>query len=195
MAQRILVINDTPEILELFQEILSEEGYEVILYSFAIHDTAEIVRHHPDLIILDYIFGTEKLGWQLLQKLKMRHDTAGIPVIICTAAIREVREIEGYLLAKGVTIVPKPFDIDDLLIAVKNALVEPGVVATLIDKPAHLEGKGEQELTIEPANPKKSSSNASGKQNSSSGKHPGGRKRRTGHGRASGGASAEGDGG
>ena len=160
MAQRILVINDTPEILELFQEILSEEGYEVILYSFATHDTVEIVRHRPDLIILDYIFGTEKLGWQLLQKLKMREDTASIPIIICTAAIREVREIEGFLLAKGVTVLPKPFDIDDLLLAVKNALVEPGVVATLIDKANHLEGEGERELTIKPPKSAKPSSNA-----------------------------------
>ncbi|HKV85272.1 MAG TPA: response regulator [Ktedonobacterales bacterium] len=149
MAKRILVINDTPEILELFQEILAEEGYEVILYSYATQDTAEIERHRPDLIILDYIFGTEKLGWQLLQKLKMRPDTAGIPIIICTAAIREVREIEGYLLAKGVTLVPKPFDIDDLLLAVSNALVQPEVIATLIDKREDVEGEGERPMRID----------------------------------------------
>jgi DNA-binding response OmpR family regulator len=146
MAQRILVINDTQEILELFEEILTDEGYEVVLYSFATHDTAEIERHHPDLIILDYIFGTEKLGWQLLQKLKMRADTASIPIIICTAAIREVRDIEGFLLAKGVTLVPKPFDIDDLVLAVKNALASPETVATLVDKWKGLEGEGEQPL-------------------------------------------------
>ena len=171
MAQRILVINDTPEILELFQEILSDEGYEVILYSYATHDTAEIVRHNPDLIILDYIFGTEKIGWQLLQKLKMRHDTASIPVIICTAAIREVREIEGYLLAKGVMVVPKPFDIDDLLLAVKNALVEPEVIATLVDKSEHLLGEGEQASLIRPP------SDSSGERNHPASKRRSGSKR------------------
>lgn len=134
MAQRILVINDTPEILELFEDLLTGEGYEVVLYSFATHDTDEIVRHHPDLIILDYIFGGEKQGWQLLQKLKMRRETAKIPVIICTAAIREVREIEGFLLAKGVGVVPKPFDIDDLFVAVKSALESPTTTATLMDE-------------------------------------------------------------
>lgn len=189
MAQRILVINDTPEILELFQEILSDEGYEVVLYSYATHDTAEIVRHHPDLIILDYIFGTEKLGWQLLQKLKMRHDTAGIPIIICTAAIKEVRDIEGYLLAKGVTVVPKPFDIDDLLLAVRNALAEPGVVATLIDKPEHLEGEGTETLNIEqPPDSSASSFNAQGaKELPTSKRRGGGRKRREESGSDSGG--------
>lgn len=171
MAQRILVINDTQEILELFQEILSDEGYEVILYSYATHDTAEIVRHHPDLIILDYIFGTEKTGWQLLQKLKMRHDTAGIPVIICTAAIREVREIEGYLLAKGVTLVPKPFDIDDLLLAVRTALAEPGVVASLTDRTDHPSSADDQAPRIKPA------SDSSGEHNHPTSKRRAGQKR------------------
>jgi len=123
MAARILVINDTQEILEMFQELLGEEeGYDVVLYSYAPREMHEIEEIHPDLIILDYIFGTEKSGWQTLQKLKMRRTTASIPIIICTAAIREVRETEGYLEAKGVTVVPKPFDIDDLLSAVKKAL-------------------------------------------------------------------------
>lgn len=123
MAARILVINDTQEILELFQDLLGqEEGYDVVLYSYAPREMHEIEAIHPDLVILDYVFGTEKSGWQTLQKLKMRRATASIPIIICTAAIREIREIEGYLEAKGVTVVPKPFDIDDLLDAVKKAL-------------------------------------------------------------------------
>ena len=122
MATRIMVVNDTQEILELFEEVLSSEGYEVVLYSYAIMDMAEVERARPDLIILDYIFGTEKTGWQMLQKLKMRRATADIPVIVCTAATRDVREIEGYLQAKGIGLVPKPFNIDDLLAAVKWAI-------------------------------------------------------------------------
>jgi DNA-binding response OmpR family regulator len=31
MAARILVVNDTQEILELFRMLLEEEGYEVVL--------------------------------------------------------------------------------------------------------------------------------------------------------------------
>ncbi|HEY7851209.1 MAG TPA: response regulator [Ktedonobacterales bacterium] len=121
-ATRILVINDTPEILEAFRDILEDEGYETLLYSYPITKAHEIERLKPDLIILDYIFGRSKAGWQTLQLLKMRRSTAGIPVIVCTAATREVREIEGYLTAHDIQVVPKPFDIDDLLSAVKRAL-------------------------------------------------------------------------
>src|SRR5712672_547678 len=60
MGARVLVINDTQEILELFREILEEEGYDVVLYSYAIMDMDEIERINPDAIVLDYIFGGDK---------------------------------------------------------------------------------------------------------------------------------------
>lgn len=113
--RKILVVNDTQEILDLFRDILEEEGYEVELYSYAFNDLVEIKRIAPDLIILDYIIGGEDYGWQVLQKLKMDRATAHIPVIVCTGAVRQVREMEGHLREKGVGIVLKPFDIDDLL--------------------------------------------------------------------------------
>jgi DNA-binding response OmpR family regulator len=122
-AARILVVNDTQEILDLFRMLLEEEGYEVILYSYAILDMQVVSQIEPDLIILDYIFGYEKTGWQMLQKLKMTRATATIPVIICTAATREVRDIEGYLQAHSVRLVAKPFDIDALVETVRLALL------------------------------------------------------------------------
>jgi DNA-binding response OmpR family regulator len=136
VGARIMVINDTQEILEIFDDLLTEEGFEVVLYSYAIQDLDEVERVKPDLIILDYIFGTEKLGWQLLQKVKMRRSTSAIPVIVCTAATRDVMDIEGYLAAKNVLLVPKPFDIDELLNAVRQALEGRGKTASTIDNEA-----------------------------------------------------------
>ena len=129
--KRVLVINDTQEILDLFDEILSEEGYEVYQYSYAIRDMAEIERVNPDVIILDLMFGGEATGWQLLQKLRMRRSTAHIPIVLCTAATNSVRETEGYLQSQGVCLVLKPFQIDDLLQSVERAVTIPEKVATL----------------------------------------------------------------
>ena len=111
-----------------------EAGYEVALYSYAVMDMREVKGIAPDLIILDYIFGREGLGWQMPQKLKMERKTATIPVIICTAATKEVQEIEGYLQAQGVRVIPKPFDIDTLLDTVKLALTDPQHDATLLNR-------------------------------------------------------------
>ncbi len=122
---RILVVNDTQEILQMFRDLLEDAGYEVALLSYAPTEMAEVQRINPDLIILDLIFGSEQLGMQLLDKLKMKRETAAIPVIICSAAIILLRDIEGYLKAHGVAIVPKPFDIDVLLETVKQSLELP----------------------------------------------------------------------
>ena len=122
MATHIMVINDTQEILELFEDLLTSEGYEVTLYSYGVHDMKEVERIAPNLIIIDYLIGDERTGWQMLQKLKMTRATATIPIIVCTAALNQVKEIEGWLTQKGITVVLKPFDVDDLLTAVRRAL-------------------------------------------------------------------------
>jgi DNA-binding response OmpR family regulator len=123
MAARILVVNDTQEILELFRMLLEEEeGYDVVLSGFPIQQVKEIEHIKPDLIILDLVLGDEKTGMQMLQMLKMQRSTATIPVLVCTAALKIVREQEGYLVSQGVHVVYKPFDIDDLLTNIEQLL-------------------------------------------------------------------------
>jgi len=129
VPKHILVINDTQEILDLFRDILEEEGHRVSLYSYAFKDISEIRQIQPDLVILDFIIGGEALGWQMLQKMKMTHDMMNIPVIVCTAALSLARELDGHLRAKKVGVVLKPFDIDDLIEAVNGALAEDGAIS------------------------------------------------------------------
>jgi DNA-binding response OmpR family regulator len=122
----ILVINDTQEILDLFRDILEDEGYRVSLYSRTFNDLEEIKRQAPDLILLDFLIGGEDQGWQMLQKLKLDRETMTIPVIVCTAAVKLVRELEGHLRAKSVGVIMKPFDIDDLTNEVNRYLNQLG---------------------------------------------------------------------
>jgi CheY-like chemotaxis protein len=118
--RRALVVNDTQEILELFDEILAGLGYETVLMSYAPRELERIREVEPDLIILDFLMGDrELLGWQLLQKLKMDRSLALIPVVVCTAAVKAVHEQQGYLTEQGVTIVLKPFTVDQLEEAVR----------------------------------------------------------------------------
>jgi DNA-binding response OmpR family regulator len=134
MATRILVVNDTQAILELFRSILEEEGYEVMLSSIPYQNVSEIEQVHADLIILDVMFGDQKSGWQMVQMLRMNRATQSLPIIICTAAIREVRETEGYLIAQGVLVLYKPFRLDDLLSMVSQALALPHHVVSQADE-------------------------------------------------------------
>jgi CheY-like chemotaxis protein len=122
----VMVINDTAEILDLFRDILEEEGFRVTTGSMVaggLHDAVrEIKRVMPDLLILDYLFGNEPLGWQLLQMLRMDRATAPLPVVVCTAAVARLEEMSAHLAKMGVGFVIKPFDIDALLDEVNRTL-------------------------------------------------------------------------
>ncbi len=130
----ILVLDDSQEILDLFRAILEEAGYHVTLSITAVIEMSDITAMGPDLVILDLVFGREFLGWQTLQMMKATRETAAIPVIVCTADVRQVQEARGYLTEKQVGLLFKPFDIEELLLLVKRQLALP---YTHDDIPAH----------------------------------------------------------
>lgn len=122
MATRVLVINDDESILELFKLILEGEGFEVLASEEAIENIADVERMQPDLVILDLKMGMQQEGWTMMQKIRMYPPTQHIPMVLCTAALNEVREQEGVLQDKGIPVVYKPFAIDDLLHAIQVVL-------------------------------------------------------------------------
>src|SRR5436190_19379320 len=117
-----MVINNSDDILALFQKILTTEDCQVFLQLFLNSDLREVRQIKPDLIILDYYVGREGVGWEFLQLLKMEDATAGIPVLICTTAVKLVHGIASYLATKQVLVLRKPFESRDLVKAVRDAL-------------------------------------------------------------------------
>jgi DNA-binding response OmpR family regulator len=121
----IHVINDTPEILDVFRMVLEDEGYAVTTDRFTTELGPKVVHVRelaPDLLVLDLIVNGEAAGWQLLQLLKMDRDARKIPIIICTAAVRTVDELHSHLDAMGIKVILKPFDIDHLLSVIKSVI-------------------------------------------------------------------------
>jgi len=113
-GKTIVVINDSPELLELAELLLTDEDYDVkvALAGAGALDLIRVTR--PDLIILD-IRMPDVSGWDILQALKLDASTSKIPVLVCSAAVHELRSLEGQLARMGVDILIKPFAIDTLL--------------------------------------------------------------------------------
>lgn len=122
LMKRILVVNDSVELLEMMKTLLQLQGHEPILRSYPLLKLEEIEDMKPDLIILDILFGNQQpIGWVMLDLLELSPSTVAIPVIICTAALKEVLERQEYLASKGVIVLLKPFFVDDMLDALKRA--------------------------------------------------------------------------
>lgn len=113
--KHVVVVNDTEEILELFEEIIGGLGHRVTKMTYAPTDGREIADLRPDLCIVDFVLGGREFeGWQLIQKLRMMPATEELPIVACTGAAREVREQEGKLAEMNVHILLKPFRAADL---------------------------------------------------------------------------------
>lgn len=122
MAQRILVIDDTQEILDLLRTILEKHGYEVHVATYVFEDLHQIEQLRPDLIILDFMMGKQKEGWHMLQRLKTYLPTASIPVMISSVAMSTFSEQQGYFNKQRIPTMLKPFDVDYLLQTVHEML-------------------------------------------------------------------------
>jgi CheY-like chemotaxis protein len=113
--ERITVVNDHPEFLDLMVDFLNEEGYTVT--ALAKHQGAfqQIKEAKPDLVICDLVFENMPAGWAVLDMLHLDPETTHIPLILCSAAVKQVQEIAPSLAAKGIAWLEKPFRLDDLL--------------------------------------------------------------------------------
>ncbi len=111
---RILCIEDDEALAEVFVELLTEPGYEVVPRR-ALPAIAELLVIRPDLIVLDLVFRGQATGLDFLADLRRQPDLIRLPVIVCSAAVEFLRAHRDCLDGFGVTVVPKPFDVDTLL--------------------------------------------------------------------------------
>jgi two-component system, OmpR family, response regulator len=127
----ILIINDTQEILDLMAELLEDEGYRVTT-SLALLDISKVKTLAPAIIVQDLLFeGLQETGWKFLTLVRLDPELARIPIILCTAAVRTVKdpEMAEQLDRLAVRIVLKPFLIEDLLSAIAGALTAQALIA------------------------------------------------------------------
>jgi len=120
----IVVINDSPDLLELARLLFEDEGYDVKVAQVGTGAYDLIRQTRPDLVILDVRL-PDISGWAILQALRLDANTASIPVLMCSAAVGEMHELEGQLTGDGVDWLIKPFSIDTLLDKVR-VLVDGG---------------------------------------------------------------------
>ena len=58
--------------------------------------------------------------------LRMDAATAAVPIVVCSAAARQIEEIEAHLGEMGIGVVLKPFDVDTLLAEMRAVLDRSG---------------------------------------------------------------------
>jgi len=118
--ERILVIDDEKNVLDMINRALSKNTYVVETYSSPRDGLAALERFNPDVVITD-IKMEELNGFEVLKKVKTINPE--INVILITAYASVDTAVEA-LRSGAFDYLIKPFKINDLRIAVKRALSE-----------------------------------------------------------------------
>ncbi len=120
MAEKILVVDDDPDLLAVIKGVLSDEGYEVSIAPDGAAGLKSMAAGPPDLVVLD-IMMPDLNGMEVFKKMKTHPTVATIPVIFLTA-LDERKYIRAALLAGANRYLTKPFENDDLIEAVRQTL-------------------------------------------------------------------------
>ena len=120
MSQRILIIEDEPDIRKTLEYNLSREGFDVICASSLSEGKDSINAAKFSLILLDLML-PDGSGLDLCRELKSDSKKNLIPIIILTAKDDEVDKVVGFELGAD-DYVTKPFSVRELILRVKAVL-------------------------------------------------------------------------
>lgn len=148
MANRILIVDDEPDICEILRFNLEMDGYDVLTAEGAdeaqrivdgnthggtglntayrenglhTHGGSTAIGERPiDLILLDVMM-TPKSGFEWARELKSNPRTAHIPIIFCTAKTMEEDLLQGFALGSD-DYIRKPFRVSEVRARVKAVL-------------------------------------------------------------------------
>jgi CheY-like chemotaxis protein len=111
VTQNVVIVNGSPEILELLETVLEAGHYDVVFVESNQHAYSQIKRVQPDLVIL-CVRIDDLDGFQVLSMLKLDQDTRNIPVLTYTTEYdADGTEEEESEPSDAAMFTPKPLEL------------------------------------------------------------------------------------
>lgn len=156
VKQKILVVDDEPDAVELVAFNLKAAGFEVITAGDGEGALRRARQEHPDAMVLDLML-PEVDGIEVCKQLRRHPQTASLPIIMLTARAEEMDRVIGLEVGAD-DYLTKPFSPRELVLRVKNLLRrrarpegEPDQIQAgdlIIDVPRHRVTVGDQEVQL-----------------------------------------------
>ena len=128
-AQKILVVEDEPDIRKLVQYNLTQERFSVLEAEDGEQALKLLQRERPSLVILDLMLPGVS-GMELCKLLKQRSETAKLPILMLTAKAGEADRIVGLEMGAD-DYLAKPFSPREMVARVRAILrrseAKPGI--------------------------------------------------------------------
>ena len=114
---RILIVEDDPDISMIEETYLQSAGYETAVLTDGENISAYMQEHPCDLVLLDVML-PGKNGYEICEEIRSRYD---LPILMVTARNESVDKIRGFNTGAD-DYIPKPFDPMELTARVKANL-------------------------------------------------------------------------
>jgi DNA-binding NtrC family response regulator len=118
----VVVVDDDQAYLSMMEEVLGEEGYQVIPYGESTGAYDLISKTHPDLVILDMRMAHPGAGLLLLYLIRLDAAIGATPIIVASADTRLLREKTRFFKERACLTLEKPFELQLLLRTIATAL-------------------------------------------------------------------------
>ncbi len=144
---RILLVDDTPENLDILSAILEDLGCQLLVATSGERALELANRRLPDLILLDVMM-PDMNGFEVCTRLKSSLATTEIPVVFVTARTEDISQ--GFKVG-GADYITKPINADEVRSRVIHQLERQAMLAELKSFNRELETKVRErtaELTI-----------------------------------------------
>lgn len=123
--RHIVVVNDSPEFLELMAELLHSDNYAATVIDGDRDNAVDLVRAaEPDGLIIDLRQGSGQLhGMDVIREVRRDPKLSELPTLICSGDTRALAELADELKSlRRVSVIEKPFNIDELLATLETLL-------------------------------------------------------------------------
>jgi len=116
--ERVLIVDDDPDVQRLVSYNLSQAGFQVTAAASGRTALENVQKHPPDLIILDVML-PDIDGVEVCRFLRQRDRSRRIPIIMLTARTEEIDRVVGFEVGAD-DYVMKPFSPRELVLRVKS---------------------------------------------------------------------------
>src|SRR3984893_17763949 len=132
---KILVIDDDAIVRMTVEQILRDAGYEVLTAENGLRGMAVFRSEQPDLVITDILM-PEQEGIQTIAEMRKAKPDAKIIAISGGGHGRMVDFLRMARALGAMDVVPRPFDLDQLLAIVENCLTGPNAATARATQPS-----------------------------------------------------------
>ncbi|MCO5761943.1 MAG: response regulator [Chromatiaceae bacterium] len=122
MANKILVVDDEPNIVLSLEFLMKQAGFQVRTASDGEAALAAVAAEQPDLVLLDVMM-PRKNGYEVCQAIRANPDWQKVRIIMLTAKGREVEREKGLALGAD-DYITKPFSTQEVVERVRELLAE-----------------------------------------------------------------------